>query len=277
MKVIVLTPHGYCNGVKRALNIAKMALKDESTPRPIYLLGNIIHNKHANKELRDLGAIIMDEKLTRLEMLDQINRGTVIISAHGASNQAFDKAKSKNLNIIDATCPSVKKIHSSITKHLDMGYDCYFIGKESHAECEGVLGINKKIKLINNLDFTLTNNSYVTNQSTLSLLDTKDIYDKIKKDYPNTIIDNNICKASTDRQFAVINQEKVDLCIIVGDKTSSNCKRLKEVSKYEAIFIEDLNELLKYDLTKYESVSVTSGASTPEYILNEIIKYLINY
>lgn len=280
-----ISPQGYCGGVINALKIVNEAILDTSIKRPIYLLGNIIHNKHVVNDLKNKGIIVLEDKSkTRLELLDNITSGTVIFSAHGVSPLVYEKAKNKGLDIIDAVCPNVNIVHKNILKHLNDGYKCIYIGTKNHPECEGVLGISNDILFISSdidiysLDLDSKNKIYVTNQTTLSKYDLKDIYDKLINKFPNIIIDDKICNATTVRQDAMANQDNVDLCIVVGDKESSNTKKLARVSQHIAgiktILCEDLNSLDKNELKNITSVSISSGASTPSYIVDEIIEYL---
>lgn len=281
-----IEPQGYCNGVKRALNIVNEAISNPNLPRPIYLLGHIIHNKHVVNDFIKNGVIVIEDKSkTRLELLDQINEGTVIFSAHGVSPSVYEKAKSKNLNIIDATCGYVLVVHKKISDYLNKGYDVIYIGTKKHPEVEGVLGISDKIHLVSNLEdidnLNISNDKiYCTNQTTLSLFDIKDIFEKLKSIYKNITIDDKICDATTVRQLAMKNQEKADLCIVVGDMESSNTKKLYKVSnelaKIKTILCEDLKTLNKDELKGVKTVNISSGASTPSYIVDEIIDYLIS-
>ncbi len=278
-----LTPQGYCGGVKKAIEIAYQAIDDSLVKKPLYLLGSIIHNQHVIDDLTNKGAIIIEDKnRSRAELLDQIKEGTVIFSAHGVAPSVYTKALAKGLNIIDTTCPNVKLIQNKIKTQLEAGYTCLYIGTAKHPECEAILEISKEIILIETKDDITKLNLksdkiFITNQTTLSLYDTKIIYETIKKLYPKAIIDNKICQATTIRQQAVLNQKKVDLCIVVGDEKSSNTQKLLSASQragIEAILVSDLTALKKYDLSNVKSVSVTSGASTPEYIVDMIIEYL---
>ncbi len=279
-----IEPQGYCNGVKRALNIVNKTLEDKNVKRPIYLLGQIIHNKHVVNEFIKKGVIVIEDKnKTRLELLDEINEGTVIFSAHGVSPLVYKKAKEKGLNIVDATCGYVQVIQKKIENHLNDGYDVIYIGTKKHPEVEGVLGISDKIHFVSSiLDIDSlnikNNNIYCTNQTTLSIFDINDIFSKLKTKYPNIKIDDKICDATTVRQMAMLNQEKADLCIVVGDPQSSNTKKLfnvsNELAKVKTILCEDLNTLDKSELKNIKSVNISSGASTPSYIVDEIIDYL---
>lgn len=286
MEVIKIKTQGFCGGVRNALKILDDALNNPNVKKPIYMLGQIIHNKHITKTYQDKNIIILnDNNKTRLELLESINEGTIIFSAHGVSPLVYKKASEKGLNIIDTTCPYVSIVHKKIIEYLNLGYECLYIGTKGHPECEAILGIDDNIKLITSLNdvakLDINNDKiYVTNQTTLSLINIKNIYDYLKNKYKNIIIDNNICVATTNRQLALINQEKVDLCIIVGDKLSSNTKKLYQVSndiaKIKTILVEDINDLYSYNLENIKKVSVSSGASTPSYLVDEIINYLKN-
>lgn len=283
IKVNKIEPQGYCNGVKRALNIVNNAIEDPKTKKPIYLLGQIIHNKYVVDMLIDAGVKVIDDKnKTRLELLDLINDGSVVLSAHGVSPDVYAKAKNKGLNIIDTTCGNVLIVHKKIKQYLDLNYTCLYIGTPNHPECEGVLGISNKIKLISNINdlnnLRITGNIYVTNQTTLSKFDIADIYKKINELYPKAILDDKICNATTIRQNAMANQKKADLCIVVGDKKSSNTKKLVKVSqdiaKIPTVLCENLDDLDKSLLNNIKTVNISSGASTPDLLVNEIINYI---
>lgn len=285
MIVNKIEPQGYCGGVTHAIKMAMDAASNNNLKKPIYMLGAIIHNSHVIEDLEKLGIITIEKKgLSRLALLDNIDSGTVIFSAHGVSPLVYKKAKEKNLDIIDSTCPYVLMVHNKIKQYLDLGYDCIYIGTSNHPECEGVLGISDKIHFVNNLDdisnLDIKNDKiYATNQTTLSIFDTKKLFNYILELYPNTIVDDKICNATTVRQMAMENQPKCDLCIVVGDLKSSNTKKLVDVSKekgIKTILTEDLNSLPKEILKDVNIVNISSGASTPSYIVDEIINYLKN-
>ena len=283
MKVNKIEPQGFCKGVINALNIVNDTLKIKNR---IYLLGEVIHNKNVINDLQEKGAItIPTNNRTRLELLDEIDKGTVIFSAHGVSNAVYEKAKAKGLDVIDATCPMVHLVHNNIIKRINDGYDIIYIGTKNHPEVEGVLGISSSIHFISNVDeidsLNINNDKiYSTNQTTLSIYDIENIYKRLKDKYPNILIDNKICNATTIRQEAIKNQPNADLCIIVGDKLSSNTKKLVSVSEkftnIKTIQCEDLNSLDKNELNGINTVNISSGASTPDYVVNEIIEYLNN-
>lgn len=279
-----LTPQGFCKGVYDALKIVTEASNDNSIPKPIYILGKIINNKHVTDELLKQGIITIDTpNKTRLELLDEINSGTIIFSAHGVSNLVRQKAKEKQLNIIDASCTKVLDVQNTICKYLNQNYDIIYIGTKNHPECEGVLGLSEKIHFITNLSdiesLNINNkNIYVTNQTTLSLYDIEKYYNDLLNLYPEALIDNNICNATTLRQKAVLNQPKADLCIVVGDTLSSNSKKLAYISENHAniksILVEDKSDLLNFNFTNINTINITSGASTPKQITDDIIEYL---
>ncbi len=286
MKINKLTPRGYCHGVVNAIKILENILIDDSYERPIHMLGMIIHNKHIIDYFESKGVVIVDNKSkTRLELLDQIDSGTVVITAHGCSPAVFKKANSKNLTVVDATCKDVNKVHLNIKEKLKQGYIILYIGKKGHPETEGVLGISKSIILVTKdddvdlINFDINSKYYVTNQTTLSKNDLKSIFDKMYQDNnANIECDDEICDATTVRQNAVIMQDKVDLCVVVGDINSSNTAKLVEASeKYagiKSIQVETADDLDIEFISTLSSVSVTSGASTPTHITNEVINRL---
>ncbi|MDE6661063.1 MAG: 4-hydroxy-3-methylbut-2-enyl diphosphate reductase [Anaeroplasmataceae bacterium] len=275
-----LTPQGYCSGVKNALKIAYEVLSSPSYPRPIYLLGSIIHNQNVIADLKEKGAILIEEKgIARSKLIDKISSGTVIFSAHGVSPMVYEKAKNKGLTIVDTTCGNVVLVQQQMKKYLSLGYTCLYIGTKGHPECEGMLGISSSIQLIEKLEDLRSISAakiYATNQTTLSLYETEKIYEEIKERFPNAIIDNKICKATTVRQQACLTQEPVDLCLVVGDKASSNTKKLALASESISIptlLIEGVNDLKQVDFKNINKVSITSGATTPDYIEEENIEY----
>lgn len=281
MKINKLTPQGYCSGVRNALKKAYKVLSSSFYPKPIYLLGSIIHNQNVISDLKKRGAILIEEKgASREDLLDQIPSGTVIFSAHGVSPIVYEKAEKKGLTIVDTTCGNVKLVQEQMKRHLSLGYTCLYIGTKGHPECEGILGISSSIILIesiNDIKPIFSAKIYVTNQTTLSLYETKEIYQAIQKKFPTAIIDNKICKATTIRQQACLKQEKVDLCLVVGDRSSSNTKKLALASESISIptlLIETVEDLKNISFKNISSVSITSGASTPDCIVEEIIQFL---
>ena len=289
MKVIDLTPRGYCHGVLNALAMVKKVVKTESYPRPIYILGQIVHNKKITEAFEALGVISLDQAdKTRFDMLDDIESGTVIFTAHGVSKQAILKAKEKGLVYLNATCRDVMKVHKAIEEKLALGYEIIYIGHKNHPEPEAILALDSKIYFVENeKDAMLLPNHlsdqkvFVTNQTTLSMFDIESVLDILKMKIPNYEFDNEICNATTVRQEAVIKQEAVDLMLVVGDEMSSNSNKLAFVGKkhlqIESKLIGGVEDIELSWFQDVESVSVTSGASTPTVVTEEVIRFLKQY
>lgn len=274
MEIIKINPQGYCKGVIEAINIIK-----NTSPSNTYILGQIIHNKSINDSLEKMGFKIIEGD-TRLNMLDNINEGTVVFTAHGVSPKVYEKAKSKGLKIIDATCKKVIEIHQKIeSKIKDM--DIIYIGKKNHPETEGVLGISNQIILFDDINnpptLDINKKYFVTNQTTLSLYKIGEFYDYLKN--YTVEIDNSICMATTIRQKAVLNAPDCDLFIVVGDYFSSNTNELYNIAKrrFNTIKIESIHDLNISILKGVNKICITSGASTPKKIVDQVIDYLKNF
>ncbi|MCD8835412.1 4-hydroxy-3-methylbut-2-enyl diphosphate reductase [Mammaliicoccus sciuri] len=289
MEIIKISPRGYCYGVVDAMVIARNASLDKSLPRPIYILGMIVHNKHVTDAFESYGIITLDGP-NRLKILEQIDEGTVIFTAHGVSPEVKRRAKEKGLVCIDATCPDVDNTHQLIRDVKSNGYHVIYIGKKGHPEPEGAVGVAPDIvhlvqtlEDIDALPEELMNQKLiVTNQTTMSQWDVKHLIDELKVKYPHIEVHEEICLATQVRQEAVATQaDQADLLIVVGDPKSNNSNRLAQVSKEiahtNAYRIADLSELKLEWLQDIESVAVTAGASTPTPIVKEVIDYIKNY
>ena len=239
MEVKAIVPRGYCKGVVNAINIAKKA----SQKQPVYILGMIVHN-HKGK--------------TRLELLDDINNGTVIITAHGASDEVFFKARKKGLNVIDASCQDVIKTHDLIKDKLKLGYEILYIGKLGHPEAEGAISINShKIHLITQKEDILKMDPQkkyiITNQTTMSLYDVYELCEFAKNTLLYVEIAKETCTATKIRQEAIKNiGDDIDIVFIVGDPHSHNTQKLasiagenKDVYMIESIQDLNINVLMK--------------------------------
>ncbi len=289
MQVYDLTPRGYCHGVLNALAIVKKVIKTESYPRPIYVLGQIVHNKKITEAFNRFGVISLDQKgKTRLEMLEEIDSGTVIFTAHGISNQAIERAKEKGLITLNATCRDVIKVHNAVKNKLAEGYKVIYIGHRNHPEPEAVLAISQDIYFVEDeKDALLLPQEFsqyplfVTNQTTLSLYDIEAVLKIIETKYPHYLFDNEICNATTVRQNAVKEQPDVDLMLVVGDTLSSNSNKLRDVGKkaknIPSYLISGVEDIDLHWLKDVNSVSVTSGASTPTVVTEEVISFLKHY
>ncbi|MEB7407637.1 4-hydroxy-3-methylbut-2-enyl diphosphate reductase [Mammaliicoccus sciuri] len=289
MEIIKITPRGYCYGVVDAMVIARNASLDKTLPRPIYILGMIVHNKHVTDAFESDGIITLDGP-NRLKILEQIDEGTVIFTAHGVSPEVKRRAKEKGLVCIDATCPDVDNTHQLIRDVKSNGYHVIYIGKKGHPEPEGAVGVAPDIvHLVQTLDdidalpeALMNQKLIVTNQTTMSQWDVKHLIDELKVKYPHIEVHEEICLATQVRQEAVATQaDQADLLIVVGDPKSNNSNRLAQVSKEiahtNAYRIADLSELKLEWLQDIESVAVTAGASTPTPIVKEVIDYIKNY
>jgi len=282
MKVIKIKPQGFCKGVTCAINIVEKALQNKDVKKPIYMLGNIVHNKIIVDSFRKRGIIVLEGQ-SRNEMLNKIQSGTIIITAHGTSDNVKKKALEKGLNIIDATCRDVNKTHNLVKKKLLAGYTVYYYGKDNHPETEGILGLSSAIIFISdntNLSSLNKNNgkAFLTNQTTMSYHDVYHIYRKLKKIIPELELGEEICSATRRRQEAVLAyRDKIDLCIVVGDNLSNNTKKLQDIAKRNGIYaiqIETAKQLKNHDFSRFETVGVTAGASTPNKLVDEVIDFL---
>ena len=281
MKVYQVIPRGYCKGVIQAIEIAKkQAYQDDS-----YILGMIVHNQYIVDALENLGIKTIDKKgASREELLDLVDQGTVIITAHGASEQVINKARKKNLNVIDATCQDVIKTHDLIKRYLDKKIEILYIGKNGHPESEGALSIDSKHihlietkKDIDNLDPNLV--YVITNQTTMSLYDVYDLCEYAKTVLKNITIAKETCQATTIRQEAIAKiNDDVDVVFIVGDPHSNNTQKLANISSNKAnkttYMIESVNDITLEMLKDKKVAAVSSGASTPTYLTNQVINYL---
>lgn len=287
MKIIKITPRGYCHGVVKALNLVSNTINDESIKKPIYILGEIVHNNALTQAYQKHGIITLDMPKSRLDLLDTIPSGTVIVTAHGASPKVFDKLKSKNLDYIDATCPDVYVTHDLIKEKLLNNYEVLYIGKKNHPEPEGAIGINPdKIHLISNKEdidnLSLSSSKLcITNQTTMSMWDVKDLMDYSKTKFPSIEKIDEICTATSQRQEATFNMAReADLTLVVGDPKSNNTNKLVEVSeKLSKCTAYRINNIEEIDIDwlldpSVECVAVTSGASTPTRITKEIISFI---
>lgn len=284
MEVKKITPRGYCYGVVDAMVIARQAVRDLNLPRPIYILGMIVHNQHVVDAFMDEEIITLDGP-NRLEILEKIDHGTVIFTAHGVSPEVRRRAKERGLTVVDATCPDVTKTHDLIREKVSEGYEIIYVGKQGHPEPEGAIGVAPgHVHLIENEEdvdaLTLsTDKLLVTNQTTMSQWDTKHLMNKVLEKYPHVEIHNEICLATQVRQEAVAQQAVgTDLVIVVGDPRSNNSNRLAQVSMdiagVPAYRIADLSELNVEWLKGKKLVGVTAGASTPTPITREVIQFL---
>jgi len=279
MEIYLASPRGFCAGVNRAIAIVNQALERHGAP--VYVLHEIVHNTHVIAELREKGAVFV-------EQLEDIPRNSVVIfSAHGISPAVENRAAELGLRPIDATCPLVATVHKRVSRLNKIGYEVLVIGHKGHPEVEGTCGhALGKVHVVSSAseveDLAVEDDTkvgYVT-QTTLSVDDTREIFEAIHKKFPNSNAPerSDICYATTNRQHAVRTlAEKVDLVLVVGSKNSSNSNRLREVAQLQgtpAYLIDQADEIQEKWLTGRERIGVTAGASAPEHLVQEVITYL---
>ncbi len=287
LNVIRVTPRGYCYGVVDAMQIARDAAKNPDLPQPIYIIGLIVHNKFAVRELTDLGIITLDGP-DRAAILEQVTAGTVIFTAHGVSPAVRERARARGLHVLDATCPDVQKTHDLVKDFVARGYDIIYVGKKGHPEPEGVVGeapgrvhLVETIAEVAELDIPAERAEHlmITTQTTLSQSDTRAIIEAARARFPQIEVYNEICHATQVRQDAVARMAQgADLTIVVGDPKSNNTQRLAqvatEIAGSRALRIESVADLQPADLAGARTVAITSGASTPSQITRAVIQFV---
>ena len=282
IKILLSAPRGFCAGVERAIEIVEKSLKKFGSP--VYVRHEIVHNKYVVDDLRKKGAIFIEE----LDEIEDKSR-PVIFSAHGVPKSVPAQAESFNINYIDATCPLVSKVHREAENLNKAGFHIALIGHKNHPEVIGTMGQlpEGSIDLIQDkeeaLNYNLEKNrklAYVT-QTTLSVDDTKDIIEILKKNYPKIKepLKEDICYATTNRQMAVKNiAKKCDMFFVIGSRNSSNSVRLVEVAKNsgcENSYLVHSESKIPYDdINKCSTIGISSGASAPDILVNEFIKQL---
>ena len=280
---ITVKPQGYCGGVLKAIETAKNT-RIQYPNKKITILGNLVHNQYVKKALQYYSIDTIEDKTkTRYELLDEINEGIVIFTAHGVSPKVYKKAKDKGLILIDASCPFVLQTQKIVKKYLDEDYTIFYIGKNKHPEAESIYTMSDHVYLIEpHKDIPKINTSkiFVTNQTTMSIYELKDTFEKIKSLYPFAIFHDEICNATRVRQQAILNLKNVDCLIVVGDPTSNNSQKLVDIGKKAGIqdifSIQTVEDIDKKDFEKYSTIAITSGASTPTYLTNQVKDYLSN-
>lgn len=270
MKVTLAKDAGFCFGVKNALE--KIKNMDNSP----YILGKLIHN---NKVINDL----TQKGFRFVEDIDLIDKGSIIISAHGISDDTINKIKEKNLSIIDTTCPLVKKVHET-TKDLEkQGYRIIIFGDKDHTEVKGIVGNLKCPIIINDISETeqVPKGKYaLVSQTTQDVKKFKQIADKLESKFKSIIINDTICSATKSRQEKSSELAKnVDLMIVIGSHHSANTKRLAEICSNltDTKHIETKEDLKKDWFIDKSHIGVTAGASTPEHIINEVVEDIKRY
>ncbi|MCL1056978.1 4-hydroxy-3-methylbut-2-enyl diphosphate reductase [Shewanella gelidimarina] len=279
MKILLANPRGFCAGVDRAISIVERAL--ELFSPPIYVRHEVVHNRYVVQNLKDRGAVFVEE-------LDQVpDNSIVIFSAHGVSQAVRAEAKTRGLKVFDATCPLVTKVHLQVTRASRKGIECILIGHAGHPEVEGTMGqydnpeggvhlvespadvAKLKVKNADNLCFVT--------QTTLSVDDTADVIASLQKKYPGIEgpRKDDICYATQNRQDAVRNvAEEVELFIVVGSKNSSNSNRLRELAQKKgtnSYLVDNADDVDPNWFNGVQRVAVTAGASAPEVLVKQVV------
>lgn len=286
MKVIGITPRGFCYGVVDAFEMAKQVAQDPSVPRPIYILGQLVHNHHMIERLAQYGIISLDNRENRLELLDGIDQGTVVFTAHGVSPAVKERARGKGLHCVDTTCPDVEKTHVLVRQLVGEGYDLIYIGRKGHPEPEGAMGeapghvfLVQDEADLDDLRLPQTEKLAVTTQTTLSRWDTEDLIARIRERYPTAVIHTEICQATQLRQEAAVRMSaEADVVFVVGDTRSSNSNRLVDVVRSQAkkavYLIDSARDITPDMLQDVRIAAVTAGSSTPSDVTREVIRVL---
>jgi 4-hydroxy-3-methylbut-2-enyl diphosphate reductase len=283
MDIILANPRGFCAGVDRAIEIVERALKMFGSP--IYVRHEVVHNRFVVDDLKNKGAIFVDE-------LDQVpDNAYVIFSAHGVAKAVKEEARRRSLKVFDATCPLVTKVHLEVSRYSSQGIETILIGHKGHPEVEGTMGQyeasqNGKIYLVESVDDAMLLEvkdpqqlRFVT-QTTLSMDDTSRVIDALYKRFPEIQgpRKNDICYATQNRQDAVKKlTDSCELILVVGSRNSSNSNRLREISEnynIDGYLIDGAEDIRDEWLVNKSKIGVTAGASAPELLVQQVVEYL---
>ena len=273
--LLLAEPRGFCAGVVRAIDVLDAVLDRE--PPPIYAFHEIVHNRHVVDGFRARGAVFVDD-------IAEVPEGSrIVFSAHGVSPAVVAEARERRLRVIDTTCPLVTKVHLETKSAVRLGYDVLLVGHRGHDETVGTQGeAPDRTRIVETAEeaaaLEVERPVFVVTQTTLSVNDTADVIDEIRDRYPDAEVRNDICYATTNRQFAVRKvAEQADLLLVVGSRNSSNSVRLREVAEDAGVTAYRVDGLDEIDPAWYEGVGVvglTSGASVPDELLDPIIEDL---
>ena len=283
MEIRLANTRGFCAGVDRAIEIVKKVLEIQGAP--VYVKHEVVHNKTVVEELKQLGAIFVED-------IHEIPEGEVVIySAHGISKAVEVESQNRNLNVFDATCPLVSKVHAEVNTYAKLGYHCLLIGHKNHPEVEGTMGqfdtsfggtitLIEDLADVNKLNFKASDNIAFVTQTTLSVDDTQEIKDSLIQKYPaiKGPKKDDICYATQNRQDAIKQLAlESDLVLVIGSENSSNSNRLREIAErsgVEAYLIDTIEDLPLDCLEGKSKIGLTSGASAPEHLVSEVIEVL---
>ncbi|MDR0773714.1 MAG: 4-hydroxy-3-methylbut-2-enyl diphosphate reductase [Wolbachia pipientis] len=282
MEIILAEPRGFCAGVKRAVDILAITLEKYKNKCQVYVLHEIVHNKYIVEDFKRQGVVFVNS----IEEIED-NGGILIFSAHGVSKNIEDEAKRKGIQVIDATCPLVSKVHKEAKRYENSGKELILIGHENHPEVKGIRGrVNNPIILVQTVQDVCNlkvkdpdNLSYVT-QTTLSIDDTREIIVALKLRFPSITGPDlkDICYATQNRQNAVKKlAEIVDMVLVVGSKNSSNSNRLLDLCTARgkrAYLVDNCSCVNKSWFQDVEKIGITAGASAPDILVDELMDYL---
>ena len=275
MEVLLSSPRGFCAGVVRAIDVVDICLRRYGPP--VYVKHQIVHNPYVVNDLERRGAITVED-------VDEIPEGSLVVfSAHGSPPEDFVKAKARDLKVIDAVCPLVTKVHNEAKKYHREGKKVVLVGHQGHQEVRGTMG-QVEMTLIDGdsveelLAWADDQEVAVLTQTTLSVGDTAQAINSIRDKFPNAVVRNDICYATTNRQDAVRQMAgSVDMVLVIGAQNSSNCNRLREVAESLGVpsyLINGPEEIEPSWLEGRDTVGITSGASTPEVLVESVIEKL---
>jgi 4-hydroxy-3-methylbut-2-enyl diphosphate reductase len=279
-KLVLAAPRGFCAGVAYAIDVVNLALKAHGAP--VYVRHAIVHNEWVVRNFEERGVIFVED-------VREIPAGSVVVfSAHGVSPEVRRQAKDRNLNVIDATCPLVTKVHNEAKRFAQKGYLMVYIGHKGHVEAEGTMGeAPERMYLVETpeeaeaLELPEHDRLAVVTQTTLSVDEVERTLAVLKRRFPHLELPKkeDICYATTNRQAAVKQMARqCDLVVVVGSTTSSNSNRLCEVARShgaESYLIQSSDQVLREWKTEYPVIGITSGASTPEDLVQDVIGELL--
>ncbi|QJD30301.1 4-hydroxy-3-methylbut-2-enyl diphosphate reductase [Methylococcus geothermalis] len=282
MEIILANPRGFCAGVDRAIEIVDRAI--EVFGAPIYVRHEVVHNRYVVDGLRDRGAVFVEE------LSEVPENSTVIFSAHGVSKQIQEEARERGLQVFDATCPLVTKVHIEVHQHASEGREIVFIGHAGHPEVEGTMGqydnpaggiyLVESPEDVEKLQVANPDNLAYVTQTTLSIDDTGAVVEALKARFPKILgpRKDDICYATQNRQDAVKKlAAQCDTILVVGSPNSSNSNRLREIAEKlgrKAFLIDDAAQLTRDMVAGAERIGVTAGASAPEILVGEVVAQL---
>ena len=275
MDVLLSSPRGFCAGVVRAIDVVDICLRKYGPP--VYVKHQIVHNPYVVNDLERRGAITVED-------VDEIPESSLVVfSAHGSPPEDFVKAKARDLKVIDAVCPLVTKVHNEAKKYHREGKKVVLVGHQGHQEVRGTMGQVEMTLIDGDSEEELSawadgQEVAVLTQTTLSVGDTAQAINSIRDKFPNAVVRNDICYATTNRQDAVRQMAgSVDIVLVIGAQNSSNCNRLREVAESLGVpsyLINGPEEIEPSWLEGRDTVGITSGASTPEVLVESVIEKL---